>query len=52
MNNLSPDFSKGLLPAILQHYKTGQVLMLGYMNEEAFNLTVQDNVCSFYSRSS
>lgn len=51
MNNLSPDFSKGLLPAILQHYKTGQVLMLGYMNEEAFNLTVQDKVCWFYSRS-
>nr|WP_263312780.1 bifunctional phosphoribosyl-AMP cyclohydrolase/phosphoribosyl-ATP diphosphatase HisIE [Mammaliicoccus sp. Marseille-Q6498] len=51
MSPLTPDFSKGLIPAILQHYKTGQVLMLGYMNEEAYNLTVQDKVCWFYSRS-
>lgn len=51
MTKLKPDFTKGLVPAILQHYKTGQVLMLGYMNEEAFNLTTQDQVCWFYSRS-
>ena len=30
------DFSKGLVPAILQDAMTNQVLMLGYMNEEAF----------------
>ena len=51
MSELAPDFSKGLVPAILQHYQTGQVLMLGYMNEEAYNLTIQDKVCWFYSRS-
>lgn len=51
MSQLTPDFSKGLVPAILQHYQSGQVLMLGYMNEEAYNLTVQEKVCWFYSRS-
>lgn len=51
MNIESPDFSKGLLPAILQHYKTGQVLMLGYMNDEAYRLTTTEKVCWFYSRS-
>lgn len=51
MSQLTPDFSKGLVPAILQHYQTGQVLMLGYMNQEAYNLTVQEKVCWFYSRS-
>ncbi|WP_353463578.1 bifunctional phosphoribosyl-AMP cyclohydrolase/phosphoribosyl-ATP diphosphatase HisIE [Mammaliicoccus sciuri] len=51
MSELAPDFSKGLVPAILQHYETGQVLMLGYMNEEAYSLTIQEKVCWFYSRS-
>ncbi|MCS4485699.1 bifunctional phosphoribosyl-AMP cyclohydrolase/phosphoribosyl-ATP diphosphatase HisIE [Staphylococcus americanisciuri] len=48
---LKPDFSKGLLPAILQDTTTQQVLMLGYMNEEAFERTVNDGVAWFYSRS-
>lgn len=48
---LKPDFSKGLLPAILQDATTQQVLMLGYMNEEAFERTVNDGVAWFYSRS-
>ena len=30
------DFSKGLVPVILQHAQTDSVLMLGYMNEEAY----------------
>ncbi|WP_323704351.1 bifunctional phosphoribosyl-AMP cyclohydrolase/phosphoribosyl-ATP diphosphatase HisIE [Mammaliicoccus sp. Dog046] len=51
MSNETPDFSKGLIPAILQHHQTGQVLMLGYMNQEAYELTLQDKVCWFYSRS-
>lgn len=46
-----PDFSKGLLPAILQDVTTKQVLMLGYMNEEAYQQTLKDNVVCFYSRS-
>ncbi|MBI5974415.1 bifunctional phosphoribosyl-AMP cyclohydrolase/phosphoribosyl-ATP diphosphatase HisIE [Staphylococcus canis] len=48
---LNPDFSKGLLPAILQDAETQQVLMLGYMNEEAFQKTIETGVAWFYSRS-
>ncbi|ARJ50682.1 bifunctional phosphoribosyl-AMP cyclohydrolase/phosphoribosyl-ATP diphosphatase HisIE [Staphylococcus lutrae] len=48
---LKPDFSKGLLPVILQDATTKQVLMLGYMNEEAFQKTVDEKVAWFYSRS-
>lgn len=46
------DFAKGdgLIPAIIQDYKTNKVLMLGYMNEEAYNKTVEDNLVTFYSR--
>ena len=35
MTNYKIDFSKGLVPAILQDNQTKQVLMLGYMNQEA-----------------
>lgn len=47
------DFGKndGLVPAILQDYRTNQVLMLGYMNQEAYELTVSEGVAWFYSRS-
>lgn len=48
---LQPDFSKGLLPVILQHYTTKDVRMMGYMNEEAFEKTKQDDVVWFFSRS-
>ncbi|MFO8068388.1 MAG: bifunctional phosphoribosyl-AMP cyclohydrolase/phosphoribosyl-ATP diphosphatase HisIE [Alkalibacterium sp.] len=50
-NSLQPDFSKGLLPVILQHYTTKDVRMMGYMNEEAFKKTKQDEVVWFFSRS-
>lgn len=40
-----------LLPAIVQDEITGQVLMLGYMNQEAYNLTEQTKKVTFYSRS-
>lgn len=46
-----PDFSKGLIPAILQDVQTKQVLMLGYMNEDAYNKTIADGMVCFYSRS-
>ncbi len=42
---------EGLLPAIIQDYATGKVLMLGYMNREAFNETVRTGKVHFYSRS-
>lgn len=47
------DFSKndGLVPAILQDAATKQVLMLGYMNQEAVKKTTEDEVAWFYSRS-
>lgn len=47
------DFTKdkGLLPAILQDAKSGQVLMLGYMNQEALEKTLEEKVAWFYSRS-
>lgn len=47
------DFSKndGLVPAILQDAESKQVLMLGYMNQEAYDLTVSEGVAWFYSRS-
>lgn len=40
----------GLIPAIIQDNNTRQVLMLGYMNEEAFNKTVAEGRVTFYSR--
>src|SRR5882762_4620427 len=47
------DFKKenGLVPAIIQDYATGKVLMMGYMNEEAYNLTVAERIVTFFSRS-
>lgn len=47
------DFSKhdGLVPAIIQHAQTDQVLMLGYMNQEAFDKTEAEGKVTFYSRS-
>ena len=47
------DFNKGegLVPVIIQHTNTLQVLMLGYMNEEAFQKTKEENRVTFYSRS-
>lgn len=43
--------SNGLLPAIVQHYLTGEVLMLGYMNAEALAQTQISGHVTFYSRS-
>ena len=43
--------ANGLVPAIVQNYRTGKVLMLGYMNEEAFNRTIETGKVCFYSRS-
>lgn len=41
----------GLLPVIVQNYKTKKVLMLGYMNEQAYNDTLKTGKVNFYSRS-
>ena len=48
---LVPDFTKGLLTVVLQHFTNKNVLMVGFMNEEAFELTKRDEVVWFFSRS-
>jgi phosphoribosyl-AMP cyclohydrolase / phosphoribosyl-ATP pyrophosphohydrolase len=47
------DFKKGngLVPVIIQNANTLQVLMLGYMNEEAYQKTLLENKVTFFSRS-
>ena len=46
-----PNFSKGLIPAIITDYQTKDVLMLAYMNEESYEKTLATNRTWFYSRS-
>lgn len=41
----------GMLPVIVQDYKTDEVLMLAYMNEEAFDLTIKTGKMTYFSRS-
>ena len=50
MKNLNYS-EKGLIPAIIQDVDTGDVLMLGYMNEESLGLTLSSGEVWFYSRS-
>jgi phosphoribosyl-AMP cyclohydrolase len=47
------DYSKldGLIPAVIQDHVSGRVLMVGFMNEEAFHKTVESGYATFYSRS-
>ena len=51
--NFTPDFKKGggILPAIAQCAATGRVLMLAYMNEEAWQQTLRTGEAHYYSRS-
>ena len=50
---LKLDFNKtgGLVPAIAQDYQTGEILMLAYMNPDAFNATLSTGKATYYSRS-
>ena len=43
--------SDGLIPVVTQEYKTGKVLMVAYMNEEAFNETIRSGRMTYWSRS-
>lgn len=47
------DFKKldGLVAAVIQDHNSGRVLMVGFMNEEAFRMTVETGFATFYSRS-
>lgn len=51
--NTALDFSKldGLIPAIIQDHASGRVLMVGFMNEESFQRTIESGFATFYSRS-
>jgi phosphoribosyl-AMP cyclohydrolase len=48
---LEMDFKKGLLTAIAQDAETGEVLMVAFMNEEAFQKTVETGQAHYFSRS-
>jgi phosphoribosyl-ATP pyrophosphohydrolase/phosphoribosyl-AMP cyclohydrolase len=50
MHELDFDKMSGLLPAIVQDSQTGDVLMVGFMNREALNLTLQNGYVTFFSR--
>ncbi|RLA75863.1 MAG: phosphoribosyl-AMP cyclohydrolase [Deltaproteobacteria bacterium] len=47
------DFSKlgGLIPAVVQDYETGEVLMVAFMNEEAWRKTLETGKATYWSRS-
>ena len=47
------DFKKtgGLIPAIVQNYETGEVLMLAYINKEAWETTLSTGKATYFSRS-
>jgi len=49
--DFAPDFSKGLIPAVVQDEASGEVLMLAYMNEEAWQATLTSGEAHFWSRS-
>ena len=58
MSDFNTDFARldwskgdGLLPAVVQHWLTGEVLMLGYMNAEALAQTQRSGQVTFFSRS-
>lgn len=48
--NLNFKKLNGLIPAIIQDYNTREVLMLGFMNEEAYEKTIKEKLVTFYSR--
>lgn len=51
-DGLNLNFTKlnGLLPAVVQHHQTGDVLMVGFMNREAWEATLRKGLVTFWSR--
>lgn len=48
----APKFDKdGFIPAIAQEARTGQILMVAYMNHQALNATIQSGYATYFSRS-
>jgi len=51
-NELAPKFDNdGLIPAVTTDYNSGELLMQGYMNAEAFRLTIETSEAHYFSRS-
>jgi phosphoribosyl-AMP cyclohydrolase len=52
MDTIQLDFNKleGLVPAIVQDFQTGEVLMLAFMNAEAWEATLSSSKATYYSR--
>jgi phosphoribosyl-AMP cyclohydrolase len=52
MNDVTIDFAKadGLVPGIVQDAKTGEMLMLGFLNEESYRRTLESGFVTFWSR--
>lgn len=51
MRNIDFEKGNGLVPAVVQDARTGKILMLGYMNEKAYDKTLKDGKVTFFSRS-
>jgi phosphoribosyl-AMP cyclohydrolase len=51
IENMDLKFQDNLIPAIVQDSKNGDVLMLGYMNDEAYQKTLSTGFVTFFSRS-
>lgn len=47
---MNPDFTKGLVPTVVQDAESGDVLMLAYMDEESWRKTVESGRAWFHSR--
>jgi phosphoribosyl-AMP cyclohydrolase len=51
MYKLNFEKADGLIPAIVQDHKTGELLMLAYMNQDAWEATLSTGNATYYSRS-
>ena len=53
MDAVTIDFGKtdGLVPGIVQDWQTGEMLMLGFLNDESYRLTLESGYVTFWSRS-
>jgi len=51
MNAIDFDKMQGLVPAVAQEASTGEVLMLGFMNREAYKRSLEEGFVTFFSRS-
>ncbi len=49
---IKPDFDKlnGIIPAVIQDAHTNKILMVGFMNKEAYEKTIEEKLVTFYSR--